>query len=461
MQLKPKNASGQHIEIKYVDIEEIFPNPDNSKLHPADQVDQIVESYISFGNVIPIIIDEKKVMIAGHGRYLAAKKLGLTTIPCIQLTGLTDRQKIGLALADNKIGENGSLDQDKLNKQIALIFSDAEDLEFSIEATGFSLEEVEVRLDVAEQQACSTSLPGRSDQLPDNREDESAVSKCGDLWRLGSHTILCADAREPSSYVKVMGDGKADAVITDSPYNLQIRGTVSGNGRSTHREFVHGSGEMTEAEFIAFLITAFTWMAAYVKRGGLAYLFCDWRHIFEFVSAGRATFAELKNICIWDKQVGGMGSFYRSQHEMILLFKAHKGRHRNNIMLGKHGRSRSNIWSLPGLNSFGAGRDEALAMHPTVKPAKLIADIILDCTSRRGIVLDPFAGSGTILIAAEMTGRIARAIELDEAYVDVAVRRWEAYTGKNAVLAGTGQTFDQVSAERDPAAVTVAARVAD
>jgi DNA modification methylase len=287
------------------------------------------------------------------------------------------------------------------------------------------------------------------------------VSRRGDMWLLGPHTILCADAREPSSYATIMGDEKAETVITDPPYNLRIQGVVSGNGRTTHREFVQGSGEMTEAEFIAFLITAFTWMAAYVKRGGLAYLFCDWRHIFEFVSAGRSAFAELKNICIWDKQVGGMGSFYRSQHEMILLFKAHRGRHRNNIMLGKHGRSRSNVWSLPGLNSFGEGRDDALAMHPTVKPAKMIADIMLDCTSRHDIVLDPFAGSGTILIAAEMTGRIGRAIELDEAYVDVAVRRWEAYSGKNAVLAGTGQTFDQVSAERNPAVATVAPPVAE
>jgi hypothetical protein len=207
------------------------------------------------------------------------------------------------------------------------------------------------------------------------------------------------------------------------------------------------SGEMTEAEFTAFLTEACTLLAHYTVEGALIYIFQDWRHMGELLAAGRTAFTEFKNLCVWDKGIGGMGSQYRSQHELVFVFKHGTTSHRNNIQLGQYGRYRTNVWKYPGVNSFARATDEGnlLALHPTVKPVALVADAILDASGRGDIVLDAFLGSGTTLIAAERTGRVCHGLELDPHYVDVLIRRWQALTGQRARHAGTGTLFDDLS----------------
>jgi DNA modification methylase len=279
-----------------------------------------------------------------------------------------------------------------------------------------------------------------------------AVSQTGDLWLLGAHRLLCGDARDKAAYAHLMSGAKAEFVFTDPPYNAAIDGHVCGLGRVRHRNFAMGCGEMSEAEFTAFLKAVFVLLAENSLDGSIHQICMDWRHIGEMLGAGRAVYSELKNLCIWNKTNAGMGSFYRSKHELVFVWKSGTAAHINNFELGQHGRHRSNVWDYAGVNSMRAGRLEELAMHPTVKPVALVADAIKDCSRRGGLVLDPFCGSGTILIAAERTGRKARALEIDPAYVDVAVRRWQAYSGKSAVLAGSGETFETTEEQRRPKA---------
>ena len=265
---------------------------------------------------------------------------------------------------------------------------------------------------------------------------------------LGNHRLLCGDARNQTAYDCLLEGAKAEFVFTDPPYNVVIEGHVCGLGRVHHREFAMASGEMSEAEFTAFLEGAFSLLAANTVDGSIHDICMDWRHMSEMLAAGRKVYSELKNLCVWNKTNAGMGTFYRSKHELVFVWKVGTIPHINNFELGQHGRNRSNIWDYAGVNTMRAGRLEELAMHPTVKPAALIADAIKDCSRRGGVVLDPFSGSGTILIAAERTGRKARALEIDPAYVDVAIRRWQTYTGKAAVLANSGKTFEIIEEQR-------------
>ena len=295
--------------------------------------------------------------------------------------------------------------------------------------------------------AGNTSQEGEEqDAAPE--PEAHAVSRLGDLWILGNHKLLCGDALLPASYEQLLGNEQAQLVFTDPPYNVPIQGHVSGLGKVRHREFAMASGEMTEAEFTAFLGTLFANMVAVSADGTIHFVCIDWRHIYEVLSAGREVYAELKNLCVWNKDNGGMGTFYRSKHELVFVFKSGSGPHINNFGLGEGGRYRTNVWDYAGANTFRRGRDEDLALHPTVKPVTLVMDAIKDCSRRAGIVLDPFGGSGTTLIAAERCGRRGYLMELDPLYVDVIVRRWQGLTGKAAVHAETQQTFDQTAATR-------------
>ncbi len=286
-----------------------------------------------------------------------------------------------------------------------------------------------------------------------------AASEPGDLWLLGSHRLLCGDSRDGAAYDRLMEGARAQLVIADPPYNVKIDGHVGGSGRIRHRDFAMASGELSEAAFAAFLRKVFEEIARASTDGSLHFHFMDWRHMGEMLTAGHSAYAELKNLVVWCKTNGGMGSLYRSQHELIFVWKSGRAPHINNVELGRHGRNRSNVWTYPGVNAFKAGRLEELAAHPTVKPAALIADAIKDCSNRGDIVLDPFCGSGTILIAAERTGRRARALEIDPAYVDVAIRRWQAYAGREAALAATGETFEDVGSRRAAEVAAIAAEV--
>jgi DNA modification methylase len=237
-------------------------------------------------------------------------------------------------------------------------------------------------------------------------------------------------------------------VFTDPPYNVAIAGHVSGLGHVQHAEFPMASGEMSEAAFTAFLTTILARIETHSADGAIAYVCIDWRHLYELLTAGRATGLALKNLCVWAKTNAGMGTFYRSQHELVAVFKVGTAPHINSFELGQFGRRRTNVWTYPGVNSFGAGRDAALSMHPTVKPVALVADTIKDCSKRNGLILDPFLGSGTTVIAAEITGRRAAGLELDPRYVDCVIRRWQQATGDAAVLAASEETFEAVTRAR-------------
>jgi len=315
------------------------------------------------------------------------------------------------------------------------------DLNFDVELSGFETAEIDIVLSDAEEATGGGETAEDALPPPNNRP---TVTRPGDVWVLGKHRLLCGDARVPDCYDALLDGEKAEFVFTDPPYNVKIAGNVSGLGKIRHGEFAMASGEMSRKEFTDFLTTIFQRLAENTCDGSIHQICMDWRHMGETLNAGRIVFAELKNLCVWNKTNAGMGSFYRSQHELVFVFKNGTEPHVNNIELGRHGRSRSNVWTYAGVNTFRAGRLDELAIHPTAKPVALVADAIKDCTRRGGLVLDPFCGSGTVLIAAERTGRRARAIELDPAYIDAAVRRWQTFAGKNAVLAETGETFDRV-----------------
>jgi DNA modification methylase len=273
-----------------------------------------------------------------------------------------------------------------------------------------------------------------------------AVTRPGDLWLLGEHRILCADARDRAAYTHLLGEAKAQMIFTDPPFNLRIDGHVGGLGRVQHREFAMASGEMSEAEFQDFLRTIFRNMADVSADGAIHFVCMDWRHIGEVQAAAKNIYSELKNLCVWNKDNGGMGSFYRSKHELVFVFKNGTAPHINNFGLGEKGRYRTNVWDYAGVNTLQPRRAAELAMHPTVKPVALVMDAIKDCSKRKGIILDAFGGSGTTLIAAHKTGRRGYLLEIDPLYVDVAVRRWEKLTGKVARHAETGRSFDETAA---------------
>jgi len=319
------------------------------------------------------------------------------------------------------------------------------DLDFEIELTGFETAEIDLVLEEANEAA--GGLPSAEDETPTYGAGPT-VTRLGDLWELGSHRLLCADARDATSYAQLLSDAKATFVFTDPPFNVPIDGHVCGLGRIRHADFAMGCGEMSEDEFTAFLQSVFRQLAANTCDGSIHQICMDWRHISEMLAAGKAVYKELKNVCVWSKTNAGMGTFYRSRHELVFVWKNGSAPHINTFELGQYGRSRSNVWDHAGVNSHKPGRLEELAMHPTVKPVALVADAIKDCSHRNDLVLDPFAGSGTVLIAAERTGRKAAALEIDPHYVDVAVKRWQDYAGKAAVHVATGKSFEEISEER-------------
>jgi DNA modification methylase len=270
------------------------------------------------------------------------------------------------------------------------------------------------------------------------------VTQAGDLWQLGRHRLLCADATRPESLATLMGRERAQMVFTDPPYNVPIDGHASGLGSAKHSEFAMASGEMSEAEFIAFLGRTLSLLARHSISGALHYIFMDWRHLYELLTAGRRVYHELKNLCAWVKSNGGMGSLYRSQHELIAVFKNGSAPHINNVELGRYGRNRTNVWVYVGMNSFGAERAELLSTHPTVKPVQLVEDAILDCSRRGGLVLDAFMGSGTTLIAAERAGRRAFGLEIETRYVDLTLQRFRSFTGIEPSHATSGLTLSDL-----------------
>jgi DNA modification methylase len=425
------------LQIEWVATRLLKPAPTNARTHSQRQIKTIARSMERFGFMNPILVDGEHGIIAGHGRWAAAKLLGLRKVPTLKFAHLSDADKRAYILADNKIAEKAGWDRELLAIELQAFV----DMDFDIGAIGFEMAEVELILDEASEIRQPALAP--EDALPEAVPGTDIV-QTGDLWMLGAHRLHCGDARDRHSYKSLLEDAKADFVFCDPPYNVPIAGNVSGLGRIRHRDFTMASGEMSQSEYIAFLQGAFRLLCAHTQDGSIHDICIDWRHAFEMLVAGNAVYDELKNICIWNKRNAGMGTFYRSKHELVFIWKSGRGSHVNNFELGQHGRSRANVWDYDGVNSFKRGRMDELAMHPTVKPVELIADAIRDCSRRGGLVLDPFAGSGTTVIAAERTGRKARVIEIDPAYCDLIIRRWQEYTGKHAVQAETGISFEDL-----------------
>jgi len=434
------------MNIEYTLVRDLRPYPNNARTHSPKQIRQIAKSIKRFGFCNPVLTDDNNQIVAGHGRVAAAKLLGIDAVPVVRLSHLSEAEKRAYILADNKLAERAGWDRELL----AIELQGLVDLNFEIDLTGFETAEIDFILEDARE--ASGTQTGPEDDAP-AYADGVAVSQANDLWSLGNHRLLCADARQQASYDVLLDGQKAQFVFTDPPYNVAIDGNVCGLGRIRHREFAMASGEMTEAAFTGFLKTNFERLAANTTDGSIHMVFMDWRHQGEMLAAGREVYSELKNLCVWNKSNAGMGTFYRSKHELIYVWKNGTAAHANNFELGQHGRYRTNVWDYPGISTQRAGRLQELAMHPTVKPVALVADAIKDISAPGNLVLDPFAGSGTVLIAAERTGRKARALEIDPAYVDVAVRRWQTYTGKSAVLVATGETFEQREEQRTAQAI--------
>lgn len=424
------------LAIEYLPIATLGAGGRKLRLHKKQDITALAKAIELFGFVVPVLIDQDNKIISGNGRLEAARQLGITDVPCIRLTHLDATKLRVFRIAENQLGQLAGWDNEALGLELQDLSKI--DLGFSLDLTGFSA----ARID-------SFILEGdgggeNADVLPDR--PTSPVSRLGDLWILGDHRLYCADATAPESFDVLLKGEQVRTVFTDPPYNVAVDGHITGSGQ--HGEFVMASGEMTDDEFTAFSIKAMARAADHLVPGGLLYWCMDWRHTLNTLSAASATAMEMVNLCVWDKTAGGMGSFYRSRHELVFVFRKPGGMHLNRVELGKHGRNRSNVWAYEGVNGFGAKKAKAREMHPTVKPMALVRDALLDSSARGDIVLDLFSGSGTTIIAAEQSYRQARATELDPRYVDVGVIRWQDYSGREAVLAATGQTFREVREQR-------------
>jgi len=424
-----------------VNISELSPAPDHARRHPAAQIRDLARSIETFGFNAPVVIDDRNRLLAGHARVEAVKRLGWDSVPAVRIADLTEAEKRAYVLADNRLAERATWDEALLAENFQIL--DGLDVDFELESTGFETTEIDRLLgfEIVDETARAEETIEISTDPP--------VSRAGDIWRLGEHTVLCGDARDAAAYTILMGEDRARMVLTDPPYNVSAR-HIGRTAAARHGDFIAAAGELDDADFVAFLADAFACMRAASCDGALAYIFMDWRHAWHALDAGRRVFDELKNIVVWNKSNGGMGSLYRSKHELVLVFKAGRAPHVNNIQLGRNGRHRTNVWEYAGANSLrgaveDATRAESLALHPTVKPVALLADAILDVSRRDEIVLDTFLGSGSTLIACERVGRRCRGIELDPRYLDAAIRRWSKYTGEAAIHADTGLAFDDLA----------------
>jgi DNA modification methylase len=437
------NTRSTPVSVSYRVINELKPDPRNARLHSKAQIRQLAASIEAFGFNVPILVDAQDNVLAGHARLLACKQLGYTQVPIIRLEHLSAAQARAFQLADNRLAEIAVWDERLLGEQLKELSE--LNLDFSLELTGFSMGEIDFRIERLSAPA-EQAAPDPDDIAP--AAATVAVTRPGDLWLLGAHRLLCADAQEPSSYTRLMQGSLAKVVFSDPPYNVPIHGHVSGKGAIVHREFAMASGELSEQEFVEFLRRVLALLARFSVSGSIHFICMDWRHAEALLVAARAVYSELKNLCVWVKDRAGMGSLYRSQHELVFVFKSGAAPHRNNVQLGSHGRDRTNVWHYPGIHTLREGEEgDVLTLHPTCKPVKMVADALLDCSKRNDVVLDAFLGSGTTLIAAERVGRVCYGIEIDPLYVDVAIRRWQSHSGAIARLAETEESFAQREAQ--------------
>ena len=425
--------------VEYRPTSALKPYANNARRHPEKQIRALMRSLREFGFTNPLLVDDDANVICGHGRLEAAIRVGLAEVPVIVLSHLDEAQRRAYILADNAIAEKAGWSKALLRSELQGLV----ELGYDVELTGFDTIEIDTLLNLDDE----TPAAGDDDHA-ERPDDTPPVTQPGDHWVIGRHHLLCADARDSSSFEELLGGERAELVFTDPPYNCRIGGNVSGLGQTRHGEFVMGSGEMSNAEFVMDLLRpVMRNLVRFAQAGAIAFVCSDWRAYPHMLDAAAGVFHEQKNLIVWAKTNAGMGTFYRSQVELIAPFKLLRGPTINNFGLGEGGRHRSNLWTYAGANTFRRGRMEDLADHPTVKPRKLVADAILDCSHRGGIVLDPFLGSGTTLAAAEVTGRRGFGLELDPRYCDVILRRLHKLTGAMPCLVD-GTPFDAVTLSR-------------
>jgi DNA modification methylase len=439
--MNSETSTGLHVVDMPVTSLTNFSN--NARTHSKRQIRQIADSIRQFGFTTPVLLGgDGNTIIAGHGRVQAAKLLGMNQVPTILLAHLTKDQIRAYVIADNQLALNAQWDESILAIELQHLLTIQDDFEVTI--TGFEVPEIDIIL----QQAAE--VPGQEEPI-DAAQTGPAVSELGDLWALGDHRIFCGNSLLEASFTCLLDGRQADMVLCDPPYGVPIDGHATGNGATKHREFAMGCGEMTFEEFVRFLSQALQQLARHSKNGSVHFVFMSWHHLQELLVAGRQVYDCLLNIVVWAKDRAGMGSLYRSQHELCPVFRNGKDSHRNNFLLGRYGRNRTNVWNYAGSQTLAKQSEEPdlLSLHPTIKPTAMLADAILDCSARGDLVLDSFLGSGSTLLAAERVGRICYGIEIDPLYIDLSIRRWERYTGRSAIHIGTGKLFQEISVLRE------------
>lgn len=407
-----------------MEVEKLQANPKELRIHKPQKIEGLKKSVQTTGIFIPIVVSNGKV-VAGNARLMVAKQLELKLIPVIEASNLTEEQLRAYAIADNKF----TIDAEWNLPVLQIELTDLRKINFDFGVINYEAPEVDYIVQ------SFVSKDKKEQDLEESAVDELNIEKRvkkGDLIKLGRHWLLCANSLLADSFKHLMGDVLATMVLTDPPFNDAVK-NISGNGAIKHDEFAMASGEMTEAEFIVFLKTFIQHLIAHSINGSLAYIFMSWRHSYELLTAGKA-YSELKNICVWNKLTGGMGSMYRSQHEFCFVFKKGTESHVNNIQLGKFGRNRTNVWDYKGVRVTNPENKDDLRFHPTCKNIELLSDAILDASNPGNAVLDPFAGSGSTLLACEKTDRVCYAMEIEPHYCDVIVHRWEALTGQKAEI---------------------------
>lgn len=444
------------LQIQYLSMAAVMPSPHAARQHSAGQRRKLKNLLQKFGQVAPIIIDVHNEIVDGHAVYETLRDLGHDEIAVVIVENRTDVEIRALRLALNRVAQDAVWDDAKLRGEFEYLIN----VGFDLDLSGFDAVEIDMVLSIDAPTANTVEEEALDALAP---VVGPSAAKPGDVFHLGNHVVGCGDARDTAFIRDLVGEKTVACVFTDPPYNVKIDGFVSGLGKTRHREFAMATGEMSREQFVAFLSATAAAIKPVLVDGAILYLCMDWRHGGELCEAAAQNDLEQKNLCVWVKSNAGLGSFYRSQHELIYVFKHGEGPHQNHFGLGAHGRNRSNVWQYRGVNAFGKGRMDLLGIHPTVKPVAMIADALRDVTHRGEVVLDVFLGSGSTLIAAEETGRVCVGVELDPIYVDAAIRRWQKRTGKEAVHAVSGETFDTIYeravsvAATDPASTDVAA----
>ena len=424
------------MSVQRVPTDALRPAPTPVRRHPRKQLAKVRKSLEVFGQVTPILVSPDWEIIDHELVWQALKEIGATQVDVIVVADKSPSELKALRLVLNRTALDARWDEQNLRS----ILEQLVEVDFDLDLTGFDTPEIDHYLNLDAPQA---NVEENGSDIP--LVEATAISTSGMIWALGDHRVGCGSATNLAFVSRLLNGKTANVCFVDPPYNIPVDGFITGKGRHRHREFVQGAGELSTDEYFTLLRDSLLVLKECCVPTALVYACIDWRHVMEMTVAGRACDMPLYTICVWTKTNGGMGGIYRNAHELVCVFRAGTETPLDNVELGRHGRNRTNVWSYPGMSSFGKERDQLLGSHPTVKPVAMIADVFRDVTKRGDIVLDTFLGSGSTLMAAQETGRICCGVELDPLYVDVTIRRWQNATGRDAVLVDTGEAFNDVA----------------